>query len=108
MRKRGKISHIVNIINQSRISTISAIVKFPGNRKIVLCGEFLYIFPALHELWFLDLEPFCQNTRHDGVVDDALLDAAMERFCKVLQLPKSQLKKEYFFYLPIAIMEKKS
>ena len=53
-------------------------------------------YELLHEFWFLDLEPFCQNTRHDGVVDNALLDAAMERFFKVLQLPQPQLKKEYF------------
>ena len=53
-------------------------------------------YELLHAFWFLDLEPFCQNTRHDGVVDNALLDAAMERFFKVLQLPQPQLKKEYF------------
>ena len=64
-------------------------------------------YELLHEFWFLDLEPFCQNAQHHGVLDDALLDAAMERFCKVLQLPKPQLKNEYHFYLPIAIVEKK-
>ena len=64
-------------------------------------------YDLVHEFWFMELEVFCQNIQHHGVVDDALLDASIERFCKVLQLPKSQLKKEYFFIFPLRLRRRR-